>query len=293
MDVLWIGIALAMRGLCSFPLFRNHTEPDALLGALCGLRVLRGDFPIFFPSGRFGSAECFAAAPVIAALGTTRLAAAVVAWLLGAAQVLLHFSLLRELLGSARTRRVLPLLALYPPAVFYWAGVLNNNATTLLLSTAVLWWAARCSRRGGVAAHLVLGTLTGLAFWQSIQTLIVIVPALVFACWPRRRSLTLGVVAAIVVGFALGASPWISFNVAHDWGSLRGNYAAQPATAVSMLVGNARNLLTYRIPDLLAAERYQGQTRGAAVWFVHLLRPVVLLIYSVLTLAAAAAAATG
>jgi len=54
----------------------------------------------------------------------------------------------------------------------------------------------------------------------------------------------------IFASFALGASPWILYNVRYSFPSLRENFAVRPASGIAEVVSNAKYFLAYNAREL-------------------------------------------
>ncbi len=93
---------------------------------------------------------------------------------------------------------------------FYGSGVLYT-AVILLLALRL----DESPSKGGVA---VFGLVLGLAFWQTLQIVVIAVPAVLWLIVRRPRLWRLAPVA--VPGIVLGALPWLLSNLHHHWWSL-------------------------------------------------------------------------
>jgi hypothetical protein len=138
----------------------------------------------------------------------------------------------------------------------------------LLLCASILWLAVRGAREDAPGwAWFGFGLAAGLGWWHSLQTLQVTLPAMLWILWRRpallRRRRLLLLAAG---GFLLGAFPWIEFNIHHPLGSFRSNYGAQPAPGISAVLGSLHYLVTYDLPELVAADPRDAAAPALAPW---------------------------
>lgn len=244
---------LALRIVLTFPAHKYVADADSLLTGMRAFQVLRGETPVFFSGVRIGSIEPHVAAAVFLVLGASRATLALVPVLLGFALLVALYGLYRELFPPGVALAALPFLALPSPAFISWTYMPNGYAATLFLCGAILWLAALLQRRGPSRARVVLfGLAAGLGWWQSFQTLGVLGASLVWLLWSRPelwrrpRLWALG-----LTGFALGAFPWIAYNIAWPLKTFRGNYAVRPAQGIEAIVANAHYFLTYSLPEIV------------------------------------------
>jgi hypothetical protein len=95
-----------------------------------------------------------------------------------------------------------------------WSGFYGGG---LLYSALVLWLVLLVDERPSRSRIALLGLVLGLAFWESLQTVAVILPALAWLSVRRPRA-WLDAWAA-VPGIVAGALPWLLSNLRHDWWS--------------------------------------------------------------------------
>ncbi len=248
---------LALRLALTFPAHKYVGDADSLLTGMRAFHVLRGETPVFFSGVRIGSIEPHAAAAVFLVAGASRTTLAAVPLLFGFGLLAALFGLYRELFPRDVALWALVFAAFPAPAFLAWTYMPNGYAATLFLCGVLLWLAALLVRRGPSRALVVLfGVAAGLGWWQSFQTLGVLGAAGVWLLWSRRelwrrpRLWALG-----LAGFALGAFPWIAYNVVWPLRTFRGNYAARPAQGSEAILDNAHYFLTYSLPEIVTPVR--------------------------------------
>jgi hypothetical protein len=290
--VAFVLLGIALRAAVAFPVHKYPADADCLNSGLVALRITDGHFPAWYTPRRIGSLECYVHAAAFRVLGPTREALAVAPLLSSSLALALYAGLALSLLGPVAGPLAVLLFALPPPAYVFWTYMPNCYPETLLLCVAVLWAADRARRRPDQAWRVGLfGLLAGLGFWNSIQTLSATLPA---AAWlaaredrPFRSARTLARAAA---GFAVGALPWIAWNVAVPLGSFRHNFSVRPAAGASVLLDNVAYLVRYELPELLATLDPQNGVDSPSR-LQAALRPAVLALWAAAGLAVLARAA--
>ena len=116
-------------------------------------------------------------------------------------------------------------LWVWPGVYVWWSTKARDYVALLVFGLAALLCALRlaenyCSRRDWLA----LGLVVGLGFWTNPQIAYLAVPAGLWILIAHRRAVLYAPLA--IPTFLLGASPWISWNVRNDWGSLESQFAA-------------------------------------------------------------------
>jgi dolichol-phosphate mannosyltransferase len=274
---------LTLRLVLTFPAHKYIADADSLLTGMQAFQVLRGEAPVFFSGVRIGSLESHVAAALFLLLGASRTTLALVPVLFGFALLVALFGLYRELFPPDVALWALPFVALPSPAFISWTYMPDGYPAILFLCGAILWLAARLERRGPSRARVVLfGLAAGLGWWQSFLTLGALGAALVWLLWrrpelrrrPRRWALGL-------TGFALGAFPWIAFNVVQPLQTFRSNYGAHPAQGgIAALAANVHYFLTYSLPEVVTptTEAWTSLLQDAAIdLHRRLLEPIRLL----------------
>ncbi len=262
---------VALRFVIIFPVTKFQADADCIQTGLCALRILSGDFQVFYNGVRIGAIESYLHAAAFLAMGPSRQAMGYAPWLASSLGMLFSFLFVRRIAGDAAARWGLVVIALPSPAFLYWTAQPNGYSVTLALAAATLWlaaWVADEPKRRGL--WLSFGLVVGLSWWASLQTLCVTLPVaawLVLRRTPwgpaavlRARGLYFARVAALALaGFLLGASPWIAYNVRHLLASFTGaNSVAQPANDGETVAGNLAFLAGYKVPELFVSTDPEG-----------------------------------
>jgi hypothetical protein len=273
---------VALRVATAFPSHKYPADADCVVMGLAGLRLLHGHPPVFFANSRVGALGAYPAALLFLLFGASRATLAagpmIVQILLLAAWTLF----LRELLGPRLALWGLPFAALPPAAITVWTYMPNGYPEVLLVCATTLWLAARLARvsrtplarishaasaaapadaaparaGGGEAwpACFALGVSLGIGWWASAQTLTCSGPALAWLAWRRPRlAARLRFWALVALGAALGALPWIAYNLRYAFPSLLNNFGLRPVAGLAAALDNARYLLLVNLPELLAS----------------------------------------
>jgi hypothetical protein len=289
---------MAVRTAITFPAHKYIGDADSLLAGMRAFHVLQGQTPVFLAGARLGSIEPHAAAAVFLVAGASRTTLAAVALLFGFGLLVALFGLYRELFPPGVALWALVFVAFPAPAFLTWSYMPNSYAATFFLCGAILWLAVLLERRGPSRARVVsFGIVAGLGWWQSFLTLGVLGAALVWLLWRqpelRRRP---GLWALGLAGFALGAFPWIAYNIVWPLKTFQNNYGSRPALGLQAVVSNARYFLTYSLPEIVTPvqEGFTELLHDPAVGLHDRLRfPVLLLSAAAALLFLAAPALRG
>ncbi len=147
-----------------------------------------------------------------------------------------------------------------PPFFLPYKGLTSDGLYEMvaLLGLASLFLALLADERlaaGRPAAAVLsgLGLAAGLGLWVTPLTLPTSGLAAAWLAAGRWRSVPGRGAVAWALGGLLGASPWIAWNLRHDWASVRAREIA-PASG-SGLVSNVSRFLTDTVPVFLGAAR--------------------------------------
>jgi Dolichyl-phosphate-mannose-protein mannosyltransferase len=274
---LLLGLGLALRFAMSYPTHAYQGNADEVLNALCAFRVMRGEFPVFFVAERLGALPGYLTALLFWLFGVSRAAMAAEPLLSGALMLGAWYLFLREALGRRLAAIALPFAAFPSPAFLFWTTMPNSYPSTLCLDALSLWLAARLAR-GDRSRWTVsgFGLFAGLAWWASPLSLGITLPALLWVAWHRRDLLGLRAAGRFLGGFALGALPWLAYNLRHPLASLRHTALAHPVAGWEGVLDNARFLVTVNLRELIASRYYEmGQRNPLAA---ALQKPVLALV---------------
>jgi hypothetical protein len=280
-----LRLTLAARG---WPILNSD---EATMGLMGGDVLQRGGRPTFFYAQDYmGALQAYLVAPVDALLGPTPLALRLVTTLQVAAFLLVIYALARALWSPAVGLVSLALLALGPE----WALLREVQGgvgaqDTLLFGALVVWLAflrlrslQGGRRRYALALDAAFGLAAGLGLWGDFLFLPYLAAALLaLAClglreWrvgALRATHALSEAALGVVGFVLGAAPFILANISSGGQTLRHAVAlAQAHTGAAPLgLGGRLELLAGQLGATLLVGLPQALGSvticpGCAVW---------------------------
>lgn len=213
--------------LCGWPGFDSD---EAIVGLMARHILLRGERPIFFYGQYYlGPIQAYAAAALFSVFGSSQLTLRLVVL-----PLILGFFAAMYALGSAAYSRavgllVLAWLALGPPYSTLRELVAAGGHQEMLLFAALLLlgvWSrlrrpdplpqARREWYRAVAVYAAMGVLAGLGLWADLLVLPVLLVSVVALLAGRKRELLSVCGAVLLLGFFLGASPYIIFNITHD-----------------------------------------------------------------------------
>lgn len=192
---------------------------EATVG-LMALHALHGHLTTFIWGQAYGgSQEALLTAPLVALLGASWLALRLVPAALAAVAAVLVWRVGLRTIDRRAAAVAAALLWLWPPFLLNHLGHgYGFYATGLVDCALLLLLALRLVERPTRARAAVLGLVAGLAFWQTSQIVPILVPV---ALWvARRRPAALRHLWLAVAAFALGALPWLAFNLRHGFASL-------------------------------------------------------------------------
>jgi len=204
-------IALAARGI---PLLTSELGGDESVIGIMSLRVMAGEFPVFFYGQNFmGSLEAYLSAVLVLGFGPQ-------AWVLELLPVILSFLflfLIRQLGRNFFSEKVVLMALLYlalPPCFYLdWTHEARSHyPLTLIFGSLLLVLASRIiylgSRPGERRRHLVLlGLMAGLGWWTNHLIVCYLLPAFFFL-WLFDKKLPLRPSSFLVIlFFLLGSLP--------------------------------------------------------------------------------------
>jgi len=195
-------------------------DSDEGVVGLMARHVLHGQFSTFYWGSSYGGTiESVLTAPIFFVFGTSWLALRIVPILLSGLAALVVWRAGRRLYGEPAASVAGAILWVWPPFLVahltlqqsgFYASGLVFGATLILLALR----AVEAPTRGRVTA---LGFVAGVALWDDVQLITVIIPLVIWLCWRQRRVLAQAWVA--VPALVIGASPWIVWNLRHDFAS--------------------------------------------------------------------------
>ncbi len=251
----WLTIALFAMGMLVraalyFPLAMYQLDSDAVIAGLCAFRVAGGHLPVFLPGGtRVGAASCYVAAAYFHLFGAGRVGLALTGLTWGALYLAFSLLFLRATVG----RKLACLgfvFAIVPPEQFMTVTYAPWGYGEIMASCAATLWLAALWRNGaGFWQRVAFGFSVGLGLWFSIQTLMIVLPAVVWIGLKRGRAAlreAIPLLPAALVGFL----PYLLGNMAHGFPSLTSNWASRPASSWGQVWDNFTWLMTYLLPKL-------------------------------------------
>jgi hypothetical protein len=195
---------------------------DQAVVGLMARHMLHGEFPAFFWGQSYGgSQEAALAAALFGLLGSSVAALKLSVLLLAAIADVLIWRVGRATVGEPGATLAALLFWLWPPGLLWlpaepggghWAALVFGLAGLLVLLRM------RDGRADGWAWTALLGVLSGLGLWANPEAAYILLPAGIYLA-PRLvhrwRQL-----AALLLGAALGAAPWLAYNIQHGFASL-------------------------------------------------------------------------
>jgi 4-amino-4-deoxy-L-arabinose transferase-like glycosyltransferase len=221
----WVGVAAAVAVGTAFRVWVYRSalgapDSDEAIVGLMARHALHGDFTVFFwgqPYG--GSQEALLTAPFFAVFGTSLLALRIVPILLTAVAAVLVWRVGRRTFGELPGAVAGLLVWLWPPyPIVHTTPAFGFYGATLVYCALLLLLALRIVEEPSLVRVALFGLVFGLAFWESAQIIPVAAPIIAWTLWRRPRALRHAWAALLAA--AVGALPWLVWNIENDWGSV-------------------------------------------------------------------------
>lgn len=251
-------------------------DSDEAVVGLMAQHVLQGQFSTFYwGSGYGGTIESVLTAPIFFVFGTSWIALRIVPIILSGVAALVVWRIGRRLYGEPAASVAGAIIWVWPPFLvahltqqqsgFYASGLVFGAVLVLLALRAV---DAPTRLRVGT-----FGFVGGVALWNDVQLVAIIAPLVVWLCWRQRAVLAQAWLAVPLL--LVGASPWIVWNLRHDFGSFNTHI-----TTSSSYPYRLRLFLSPLLPMLLGLRSLYAQEPVLSTGFVDLVLFVVLAAFA-------------
>ena len=195
-------------------------DSDEAIPGLMALHFLQGEFsPFYWAQAYGGTAEIAVVAAAFKILGPSVAVLKLVPAFLHAISALLVWRVGARAIDET-TGVVAGALFWIFPAGFLWMSIKERGfyGISLALALGVVLLCMRLEERGSWRDLTLLGLCTGLAWWGTPQSALLVGPALAWlflrSSWFRWR------VPALSIGIAIGALPYLVHNMRYGWPSL-------------------------------------------------------------------------
>lgn len=248
---LWIcfGVALIYTSLNVASMAPIDTDEE--LYGLAAFRILEGESPIWvhhpalpYGGSYIGALKSYLDAPLVAAFGPSDLALRATSIVFRMLHLIPVFGTLLLMLGRRAALGGTLIQALLPLSIdYYHLSAMSHSLNTLLWYCAIFSAAYVCRfPTRNVGAALALGLASGLALWNTPQTLLMVPPAILCFLLATRGvpSFRKGV-AGLTVAFLTGSAPWWYFNLLQ---SRMGTFHHNHLTVAAPMEGSAETLIT-------------------------------------------------
>jgi 4-amino-4-deoxy-L-arabinose transferase-like glycosyltransferase len=196
-------------------------DADEAVWGLMARHVLDGEVTAFMWGQNYGGTqETLVTAPVFAVFDSGRLALRLVPMALFALAAVLVWRVGLRTVGERAAVTGAVLFWVWP-AYLVWKSTRAHGfyGTGIALALAVLLLALRLRERDSPRDRAALGLALGLGWWATPQIVFVALPACAWLVW-RRPAVVRGAWRT-AAGLLVGAAPWLVWNLAHGWESLR------------------------------------------------------------------------
>ncbi len=241
-------------------------DSDEAVVGLMARHVLQGQFSTFYwGSGYGGTIESVLTAPVFFVFGTSWLALRIVPIILSGVAALVVWRTGRRLYGEPAASVAGGLLWVWPP--FLVAHLTQQQsgfyASGLVLGAALILLAVRAVEAPTRLRVGTFGFVAGVTLWNDVQLVTIVAPLVVWLCWRQRAVLARAWLAVPLL--LLGASPWIVWNLRHDFESFNTHIATSSSYPYRL-----RLFLSPLLPMLLGLRSLYVQEPVLSVAFVDL-----------------------
>ena len=255
---LLIGLALKAALLLSGRL--TFGSDEAIL-ALMARHILRGARPIFYYGQSYmGALDAYLIALSFLLFGQTVLAVRLVQVTLYAGVLITTYLLAHRLSGDRLASTLSALFIALPPVFFslYTTSTLGDYVEILLLNNLLflIGWDILEGRKSAAGWWLVAGLLGGLGWWSLPLIVVSLAPLTVRGVLTFRRRMPWGKVGLLVLGFLVGASPWLGAVLSGGGGEVVGFLLRGPADpglagdALAALGARLASLVLFNLPAL-------------------------------------------
>ena len=213
---LWLALSLGL-GLKA-ALLATHSVTfngdEAVLALMARHIILQGERPIFFYGQSYmGALDAYLIALSFLIWGQSVLAVRLVQVALYSGVLVTTYVLAYRLSKDRFAATAAALLIAVPTVLFstYTTATLGDYVETLLLDNLILLvvWGILSGERGTGGWWLSAGLLAGLGWWGMSLIVTVVAPLALLGIWHFRRKMPWGRVALLVLGFVMGALPWL------------------------------------------------------------------------------------
>lgn len=288
---LAIGLALALKAALLIAEVFPFNSDEAVV-ALMARHILLGERPLFFYGQAYlGSLDAWLIAGAFAVLGQA-------VWVVRLVQVGLYLGVIvttywlglhiyanRWIAGVATLFLAIPTVLVS----LYTTVTLGGYGETLLIGNLLLLGALRWGRAPRVSffAALILGFLAGLGWWTFPLIGVYLAPVAVYVfftgLWPKRPA-AFGLLIPVVLGFLLGASPWLGFVMSGDRAALSETSGAAivGASATNPIVAVAEHTFSFLLFGLTVIFGLRAPWHSPHFWLALPLAPLALMLFSAL-----------
>jgi len=251
-------------------------DSDEAVVGLMARHVLHGQFSTFYwGAGYGGTIESVLTAPIFFVFGSSWLALRIVPIILSGVAALVVWRIGRRLYGEPAASVAGALLWVWPP--FLVAHLTQQQsgfyASGLVFCTVLILLALRAVEAPTRLRVGTFGFVAGVALWNDVQLVTIIAPLVVWLCWRQRAVLAQAWLAVPLL--LVGASPWVVWNLRHDFGSFNTHI-----TTSSSYPHRLRLFLSPLLPMLLGLRSLYVQQPVLSAVFVDLVLFVLLAAFA-------------
>lgn len=251
-------------------------DSDEAVVGLMARHVLHGQFSTFYWGGGYGGTiESVLTAPIFFVCGSSWLALRIVPIILSGVAALVVWRIGRRLYGEPAASVAAALLWVWPP--FLVAHLTQQQsgfyASGLVFCTVLILLALRAVEEPTRLRVGTFGFVAGVALWNDVQLVTIIAPLVIWLCWRQRAVFAQAWLSVPLL--LVGASPWIVWNLRHDFGSFNTHI-----TTSSSYPHRLRLFLSPLLPMLLGLRSLYVQEPVLSAAFVDLVLFVLLAAFA-------------
>jgi 4-amino-4-deoxy-L-arabinose transferase-like glycosyltransferase len=252
---LWLALAVGFVLKAAILITRSITfdADEAVLGVMAR-HIMAGERPVFFYGQSYmGALDAYLTVPFFLIFGQNVTAMRLLQVALYAG-VLITTYLLALRLSDRFGAFVAAMLIAAPTTLFslYTSSTLGDYVEILLFNNLLLLIGHDLitGQRKGAGWWFLLGVIAGLAWWSMALVVVAALPLIVLGIVRLRRSIPWVGVGIAVVGFLIGALPWLYATLARGFGATITDMSGAWFSGPSSPTDRALSLILFNLPAL-------------------------------------------
>ncbi len=261
--VVALVAGLILRVVLYFTDISDLDSDEAIVGWIAR-SFLHGHFSLFFWGQTYGGTlEPLLTAPLMAIFGSTVAILRITATLFTVATTIVLWRFARRIMPDRNAQLAAALYWVWPLVSVWWSMKAREfYRITPLLGLLLLVATLRLIEKPSRPLAFFFGLIVGLGMWQSYLIAFYVVPAVVYLAIVRFNPKRYWWLAGL--GGVAGASPWLVYNVMHNWEAVALSKSQFPSSMLDRLWG----LFAHVMPGALGLKTVPVlcETAGRCDW---------------------------